>query len=77
MTRQRPPADSSPRAAGSPAASSSDSALTAIRIAWKTRVAGWPRRRPAAGTAASTTAASSAVVATGRAETIARAIRRA
>jgi hypothetical protein len=54
--------------------------LTAIRSAWKTRVAGWVRRRMRGfgGATRSTSAASSSAVATGavrRAWTIARAIR--
>ena len=46
-------------------------------MAWNTRLAGWPRRRTAAGTDEATTWASSAVVPIGRAAAIARAIRRA
>ncbi len=63
-------------AASSAVGSTSSSALTSIRMAWNVRVAGCPPvRRVAAGMAAVTMAASSAVVSIGRAATIARAIR--
>ena len=79
MTRQRPPGEQQPeRRPAAAARARSDSSLTAIRMAWKTRVAGWPRRRrAAAGTAACTTSASCAVVSIGRAATMAGRCRRA
>ena len=56
--------------------SCASSLLTSMRIAWKVRLAGWPpRRRVAAGIAAVTIAASSAVVEIGRAATIRLAMR--
>ena len=59
-------------------ASTSSSAFTAMRMAWNERLAGWPPvRRAGAGMAARTISASSVVVATGRAATIALAMRRA
>jgi hypothetical protein len=49
-----------------------------MRMAWKLRFAGWPpRRRAGAGMASRTSSASAPVVATGRAATMARAIREA
>ncbi len=78
MTRQRPPGSSRSRAAARPTRSCSVSSFTAMRMAWKTRRAGWPPvRRVAAGMALRTISASSVVVAMGRAATMARAMRRA
>ena len=60
-TARRPPAFRTRSAAARPASSSSSSSLTAMRRAWKTRVAGWvfaPRRPPSA---RSTTSARSRV----------------
>ena len=53
------------------------SSLTAMRMAWKVRRAGWPAllRRAGAGTAPATTSASSSVVAMGRWATMARLLR--
>ena len=62
----------------SPVRSWSSSSLTAIRMAWKTRRAGWPPvRRVAAGMDSRTTSASWPVVVIGRAAMMARAMRRA
>ena len=73
----RPPGESRLRAASMATGSTSSSALTAARRAWNTRLAGWPRRRTAAGTAELTTSARASVVCTGRAATMAAAMRRA
>ncbi len=54
----------------------STSELTAMRSAWNTLLAGWPRRRTAAGTAEATTSANCPVLSRGRAATMAAAMRR-
>ena len=67
------------RRAGAPRSSWSSSSLTAIRIAWKERLAGWPpAKRAGAGIADLIASTSSCVVSIGvcaRRRTIARAIR--
>ena len=67
MTAQTPPTPICDSATGKAAASCPISSLTAIRSAWKTRRAGWPRRRAACGTAEATTSASCLVEVKGRA----------
>ena len=64
----RPPGRSRSTAAASPSSSASSSSLTAMRSAWKTRVAGWIRRRwrGLTGRVRSMRAARSSAVATGR-----------
>ena len=57
---------SSSHAAGSAASSWPSSSLTAMRMAWKTRLAGWPpAKRAGAGIASVTTSTSSLVVSSG------------
>src|SRR5439155_7920960 len=71
----RPPETRSAHASGRARSSWSSSPLTAIRMAWKDRFAGWPpAKRDGAGTARLMTSTSSCVVASGRARTIPRAI---
>ena len=63
------------QASGSASSSASSSPLTAIRIAWKVRLAGWPPpKRAAVGIPALIAATSSEVVLSGRRRTISRAI---
>ena len=77
-TAQRPPGASAARALSMASGRMSSSAFTAMRIAWKVRLAGCPPvRRAGAGMASRTISASSVVVVTGRAATIAAAMRRA
>ena len=80
IAARRPPGRSSDQAAGNARSSDSSSSFTAIRIAWKTRLAGWPpANRAGAGIAAAIVSASSCVVSNGasaRRPTIARAIGR-
>ena len=74
----RPPLDEQRPGGGSARSSDSSSPLTAIRIAWKVRFAGWPRpKRYAGGTAARIASTSSQVVSSGRRRTISAAIERA
>ncbi len=81
IAASRPPSRSTSHASGSARSSESSSEFTAMRIAWKTRLAGLPPpklRRTAAGSAASIAATSSPVVVIGsrsRRRTISRAIR--
>ena len=81
MTAMRPPQASSRHAAPTPCSMTPSSSLTAMRSAWKERVAGWMRpRRYAAGTESLMTSTSSSVVLNGassRRSTTARAMRRA
>ena len=75
---RRPSGASISQASASPRSSDSSSELTAIRIAWKLRLAGWPRpKRYAGGTAARIASTSSEVVSSGRRRTISAAIERA
>ena len=73
-----PPSRSSPQASGSARSSWPSSSLTAIRSAWKERLAGWPpAKRAGAGIAELIVSTSSSVVSIGacsRRRTIARAI---
>ena len=78
-TASAPPGASARSAAARPSASSPSSALTAMRIAWKLRVAGWIWPGFGRGRQALTTSASRSVVSIGavsRARTMARAMRR-
>src|ERR687892_457096 len=83
IAARRPPSLSRLQASGSARSSESSSPFTAIRTAWKTRLAGWPPpklRRTAAGSAASIASTSSPVVSIGARRlrlTISRAIPRA
>ena len=81
IAASRPSGRSSSHASGSAASSCSSSPLTAIRIAWNVRLAGWPPpNRAGAGIAAVIASTSSNVVASGassRRRTISRAIRSA
>ena len=64
ITASRPPGRSSSHASGSAASSCASSSLTAIRIAWNVRLAGWPpAKRAGAGIAAVIASTSSNVVA--------------
>jgi hypothetical protein len=80
IAARRPPGRSSSHAAGRARSSEPSSSFTTIRIAWKTRFAGWPPpKRAGAGTADLMVSASSPVVSNGelsRRFTIARAIAR-
>src|SRR3990170_4977431 len=79
ITATRPPTLSARTTSGNPALSSPSSSFTAMRNAWKVRVAGWMREWPAAGVrrdAAATISASSRVDRIGRARTMARAMLR-
>ena len=81
IAASRPPGRSACQASGSASSSWSSSPLTAIRIAWKERLAGCPPpKRAGAGIAAVIASTSSKVVASGpssRRRTISRAIRSA
>ena len=81
MTPRRPPSSRSAAACGSASASAPGSSLTAMRTAWKVRVATWVRLDHAArGTARFTTETRSAAVRSGlrrRCSTSTRAMRRA
>src|SRR5215211_7570090 len=67
IAAKRPPTFSCDQATGSASLSASSSPLTAIRIAWKLRLAGWPApKRAEAGIPALIAATSSAVVESGR-----------
>ena len=69
MTAMRPPGRSSSQASGSAASSWASSSLTAMRMPWKVRLAGWPPpKRAGAGTAAVMASTSSKVVSIGRLE---------
>src|SRR4051794_17052455 len=71
----RPSEARSAQASGSARSSWSSSPLTAMRMAWKVRLAGWPpAKRAGAGTERLMTSTSSCVVSSGRLRTIARAI---
>jgi hypothetical protein len=81
ITASRPPGASSSKAPSRPRSRLPSSSLTAIRSAWKTRLAGWPpANRAGVGTAERTTSTRSCVVAIGasrRRRPMARAIGRA
>ena len=63
IAARRPPTRSTSQASGSAASSWASSSLTAIRIAWKVRLAGWPpAKRAGAGIAAVIASTSSKVV---------------
>ena len=67
MPARRPSARRICQASGSAASSWASSSLTAIRIAWKVRLAGWPpAKRAGAGIAALIASTSSKVVSSGR-----------
>ena len=71
----RPPSVRIAQASGRARSSASSSPLTAIRIAWKVRLAGWPRpKRSDGGIAALIALTSWAVVSIGRRLVISRAI---
>ena len=71
IAASRPPVASMSHACGSAASIASSSPLTAIRIAWKVRLAGLPRpKRADGGRPARTASTSSEVVARGRCSTI-------
>ena len=75
IAARRPPSGSMPQAVGSASSSESSSPLTAIRIAWKLRLAGWPPpKRAEAGIPALIASTSSEVVESGRRRLISRAI---
>src|SRR5690606_2673122 len=76
-TASRPPGFRARSAAARPSASWPNSSFTAMRIAWKLRVAGWLCPGFCRGRQRSITAASCRVREKGRAATMARAIRRA
>ena len=77
-TAMRPPGPSRSMASSSAPGRMSSSRFTSMRMAWNVRLAGWPpRRRAGAGMASRTTSASSVVEVTGRAATMARAMRAA
>ena len=78
IAARRPPGRRIVQAGGSARSSDSSSSLTAIRMAWKTRLAGWPPpKRAGTGSADLIVSTSSCVVSIGavdRRRTIARAI---
>ena len=75
-TATRPPGTVASSAASIASGSTVSSLLTSIRMAWNVRLAGWPPvRRAGAGMAPVITAASAAVDSSGRAATMAVAIR--